>query len=254
MRAILTYHSIDSSGSPISIDAESFQRHVDFLASGKVKVVPLSEIISTSNDDAVAITFDDGVKNFAGAAWPRLRERGLPATLFVVTGRVGKDNAWGGRRDSRVPHLELMGWNELESLAADGLELGAHSRTHPHLDQVSAAELADEIEGSAEDLLRYTGARPESFCYPYGSVNERAVACVASRYKRACTTELAALGGRESAHRLPRLDAFYFRGAGRLEAFGDLRFRARLQILRTARNLRVRLAGGTTRLSPRRDP
>ena len=102
MRAILTYHSIDSSGSPISIDAQSFQRHVDFLASSKLKVVPLSEIVSDSVEDALAITFDDGVVNFAAQAWPRLRDRGLPATLFVVTGRVGKDNAWGGRRDARV--------------------------------------------------------------------------------------------------------------------------------------------------------
>lgn len=241
MRAILTYHSIDASGSPISIDTAAFQRHVDFLASGKLKVVPLERILDETAEDALAITFDDGLSNFAAEAWPRLREKGLPATLFVVTGRTGKDNAWSGRRDARVPELQLLDWDELGALAAEGVELGAHSRTHPHLDQSSPAALADEVEGSADDLLRYAGKRPQSFCYPYGSLDERAVACVAGRYRRACSTELAALGERDSPHRLPRLDAFYFRGPGRLEAFGQLGFRARLKLLRAARSLRARL-------------
>ncbi len=241
MRAILTYHSIDASGSPISIDAPAFQRHVDFLSSGKVRVVPLSEIFSAAPGNTVAITFDDGLVNFASEAWPRLRERGLPVTLFVVTGQVGRDNAWQGVRDSRVPHSRLLGWDELAKLAAEGLELGAHSRTHPHLEKISDSRLVDEIEGSSDDLLRFAGARPHSFCYPYGTLDERAVARVARIYRRACTTELAILDGRESAHRLPRLDAFYLRGAGRLEAWGELSFRVRIRVLRAARNLRAKL-------------
>jgi len=241
LRAILTYHSIDDSGSPISIDAAAFQRHVDFLASGKVRVVPLAEIQGDATDSAVAITFDDGLVNFASEAWPRLRDRGLPATLFVVTGQVGKHNDWQGQRDSRVPHVKLLAWDELGALAAEGLELGAHSRTHPHLEQISDQRLVDEIEGSAEDLQRRTGKRPHSFCYPYGTLDERSVARVAATYRRACTTELAILDGRDSAHRLPRLDAFYLRGAGRLEAWGELSFRVRIQVLRAARNLRARL-------------
>ncbi len=44
MRAILTYHSIDSSGSPISLSEESFRGHVRFLGSGRVSVVPLAEL------------------------------------------------------------------------------------------------------------------------------------------------------------------------------------------------------------------
>lgn len=241
MRGILTYHSIDDSGSPISVDAVAFQRHVDFLASGRVQVVPLADILTASAEHAIAITFDDGVCNFASEAWPRLRERGLPATLFVVTGHVGRDNAWQGARDARVPHLRLLNWDSLGKLAAEGLELGAHSRTHPHLTQVPDAGLTDEIEGCAEDLLRYAGARPHSFCYPYGSLDERAVSRVARLYRRACTTELAALSGREAQHRLPRLDAYYWRGRGRLEALGGVGFQARLQILRAGRSLRARL-------------
>jgi len=241
VRAILTYHSIDASGSPISIDAASFGRHLDFLASGRVRVVPLEQVLEVSSGDALAITFDDGLANFASEAWPRLRERGLPATLFVVSGQVGSDNAWQGRHDARVPRLKLLDWEELGKLAADGLELGSHSRTHPHFDTISEAQLVDELEGSAEDLLRLAGSRPQSFCYPYGSLDERSVARVARTYRRACTTELALLEESDCVHRLPRLDAFYFRGPGRLEAWGEFSFRVRIPLLRTARNLRAKL-------------
>ena len=241
MRAILTYHSIDDSGSPISVDVAAFQRHVDFLASGAVRVVPLSQIMTATDAHTVAITFDDGVDNFAREAWPRLRERGLPATLFVVTGHVGRDNAWQGRMDARVPHLGLLDWESLGRLAGEGLELGAHSRSHPHLEQLRDEQLADEIEGCAEDLLSHTGTRPDSYCYPFGTLDERSSRRVAAAYRRACTTELAALTGKEPAHLLPRLDAFYLRGSGRLEAWGSLGFQARLRILRSARDLRRRL-------------
>src|SRR5690606_37701023 len=60
MRAILTYHSIDESGSPISVSREAFRAHVRWLASGAVKVRPLAELVDARDGgDAVAITFDD---------------------------------------------------------------------------------------------------------------------------------------------------------------------------------------------------
>lgn len=242
MRAILTYHSIDDSGSPISVSPRAFRRHVEFLASGRVRVVPLAEVHSSTGEHVVAITFDDGVANFATEAWPLLEAHGLPATMFVVTSRVGTDNSWGGYADPRVPTLKLLDWDRLGDMAAQGLELGAHSRTHPHLDRLSESALLDEVQGSAEDLERRGGVRPSSFCYPYGSLNHAAHEAVARGYRRACTTVLAALDGRESPHRLPRLDAFYLRGPGRLEAFGDLRFRAHLGVLKTARGLRAKLS------------
>ena len=98
MRAILTYHSIDDSGSPISVAPEEFRAHVRWLSSGLVRVVPLAELVTLPpEEEAVAITFDDAFQNFASVAAPLLYEHGLPATLFVVSGRVGRDNAWGDR-------------------------------------------------------------------------------------------------------------------------------------------------------------
>jgi hypothetical protein len=86
MKAILTYHSVDETGSVISIDEASFRRHVRWLASGRVRVVPLDSLATSPQDeDAVAITFDDGGYDFYARAYPLLREYGFPATVYLTT-------------------------------------------------------------------------------------------------------------------------------------------------------------------------
>lgn len=239
MRAILTYHSIDPSGSPISIDTASFARHVEFLASSRVRVLPLEELLaSTDAQDAVALTFDDGFVNFEQLAWPALRARGVPATLFVPTRRTGGDNRWEGRDEPGIPTLPLLDWDALGRLHEQGLSIGSHSRTHAWLTRVDASQLRDEVEGAREDLRQRLGLDATVFCYPYGDFDARVERAVASCYRWACTTEFAPLGPADAPHRLPRLDAYYFRGASGLESFGSASFRLRLALRRRARALK----------------
>lgn len=252
MKGILTYHSIDDSGSPISVTAGRFASHMQWLASSAVRVVPLAEVASIPADsDAVAITFDDAFKNFETLAAPVLLDYMFPATLFVVTSRVGQNNAWSGRRDTNVPHLSLLDWNELVRLASRGISLGAHGRTHCALDSVSASQAEDEIAGSAEDLELRTGTRPASFAYPYGLVTRHAAACVGRSYAWGCTTELRILGEREDAALLPRVDAYYLRSPGQLEAWGTSRFARRIRARALARGVRCRVELGCGRIARR---
>ncbi|MBM3991205.1 MAG: polysaccharide deacetylase family protein [Planctomycetes bacterium] len=241
MRAILTYHSIDSSGSPISLDEGTLRRHIAFLRSGKVAVVRLEELLLVpERRDAVALTFDDGFANFESVAWPLLRYQDFPVTLFVATGRVGLDNAWGGTRARGIPTLPLLGWDALRRMRKQGLTLGSHSRTHPRLTEVDDATLADELDGSIADMERELGYRPTSFCYPYGALDARVADAVRTRFERACTTELGLLPATPDAHGLPRLDAYYYRSSGRLESFGSGGFRRHLWLRATLRRLRRR--------------
>lgn len=242
MRAILTYHSVDPSGSPISIDRAAFARHVSFLSGSGVRVLALEELLAKRDEsDAVALTFDDGFVNFASDAWPALRDAGLPATLFVPTARVGGDNRWEGRDEPGIPTLPLLDWLALGRLASEGLALGAHSRSHAHLPRVSDAQLVDEIDGSKADLRGQLGLEASVFCYPYGDCDERVERAAARSFRFACTTELDVLRANSGPHRLPRLDAYYLRGPGALEAFGGLRFEARIFLRRHARRLRSAL-------------
>ncbi len=243
MRAILTYHSVDPSGSPISLDAGVFRRHIEWLASGRVQVVSVDQVLSLpAESSGVALTFDDGFANFATEAAPLLRERGLPVTLFVVTGHVGQDNRWRGRGDVGVPVLPLLDWDELGRLREAGVTLGAHTRTHPPLTRVDGPMLEAELAGPAAEFEHRLGKRPDGLAYPYGLVDDRVARAAAASYEWACTTELRPLGEAESPLRLPRLDAWYLRDFARLADWGSPEFRSWLWCRRQGRRLRASLA------------
>lgn len=244
MRAILTYHSVDPSGSPISVDEAAFRAHVQFLASGAVRVVPLDAILAPSTpSNGVAITFDDAFGNFATIAWPLLRDRGLPVTLFVVSGHAGGTNAWGGRSSSAVPTMDLMSWDAIARVADEGASLGAHSRTHPDLRRLPRTQLADEIAGSVDDIAAKTGVRPASFAYPYGGIDSTVEEAAAPVVRLAVTTQLRTLRHDERPLRLPRLDAFYLREPGRIESWGSPAWHRRLRLRGALRYARALVTG-----------
>jgi peptidoglycan/xylan/chitin deacetylase (PgdA/CDA1 family) len=63
----------------------------------------------------------------------------------------------------------VLGWPELRALAADGVVLAPHSRSHPLLDRLPREAVRDEVVGSLEDLEREIGAAPRVFAYPAGA-------------------------------------------------------------------------------------
>lgn len=250
MQGVMTYHSVDDSGSVISLAPAQFRRHVEWLARSAVSVRPLAEMVSTtgantsavvvnpSTRNAIALTFDDGFANFADVALPLLRAHAMPATVFVVTDHVGGDNRWGGRASANIPVLPLMDWDALGTLAEYGVEIGAHTRSHPHLPTRSDAQLQDELHGCAELLAQRTGRRPTSFAYPYGALDARSAQHAGAVFTVACTTELRALRPHEDRTRIPRLDAWYFREPGQLESWGSVSMLCRLALRRAGRRVR----------------
>ncbi len=245
MRAILTYHSLDSSGSPISVDPAVWREQAAWLATGPVPVVPLEELAGrSSNVDAIALTFDDGFANFATEALPLLKKYDLPATVFVSSDHVGGTNAWGGHGERGIPELPLMDWQDLGRAVEAGIAMGGHSRTHPRLTTLASDALADEIGGNTERLFRELGQRPSTFAYPYGVYNDAVVSVVGGQFQWACTTELAGLTSENSPLLLPRIDVFYFRDRGQLQTWGTGWFSRRLWSRRQARRVRRVMSGG----------
>ena len=243
MRAILTYHSIDRSGSVISVEPEAFRRHIEWMVGHGVGVVDLEQLLQLDGSvNAIALTFDDGFANFAEHAWPVLKEHGLPATLFVATAHAGGTNAW--EAGGPLPVLPLLDWTALARLAEEGLALGSHSVTHADLCRIEAAQLADEVVRSAERIDSETGRSPTAFAYPYGSVDDRVAVAVADHYRSAVTTEFAIPGRDTERSRIPRLDAWYFREQGRLEQFGTPGFERFVNLRRGLRRIRRMMLRG----------
>ena len=243
MKAILTYHSVDETGSVISIDEGTFRRHVRWLASGRVRVVPLVELPSVADDaDALAITFDDGLESFGRIAAPLLLDHDLPVTVFVVSDAVGSTNVWRGHRDAGIPVFPLLSWDALGRLAANGVSIGAHTCTHLDLTSADPDTATSEIVPSKARLLRELGVDVTTFAYPYGGVGIAARDVVAREFRYGVTTRLAALASHDDPARLPRLDSYYLRARGTLESWGTARFRMRMGLLAGARSVRGSLS------------
>ena len=248
MRAILTYHSIDPSGSPISCHPDAFARHVEWMTAGGVAVTTLEGLMSLPEDaDAVALTFDDAYVNFEQIAAPRLLDHGLPVTLFVVADRAGSGNIWDDGPRRTTPELPLLGWPALLRLQDRGVTLGAHSRTHADLSVLDGERLEDEVLGSAEAIATRAGRRPEAFAYPYGRTSPGGARAVAKGFRFGCTTEFRALAGADDPALLPRLDMYYFQRPGSLAQWGRATFDARIRMRHLARSVRKMAAGATTR-------
>ena len=73
---------------------------------------------------------------------------------------------------------ELATWEECAELRAAGMEVGAHTLTHPFLSTLPAAEQEAEIGGSFDLIARRLGERPRGFAYPGGDHDAASVAAV----------------------------------------------------------------------------
>lgn len=243
---ILTYHSIDDSNSVISVSPQELRGHLDSLEASGRRIVPLENILD--HPGAVALTFDDGFRNFREHALPLLQEKRMPATVFVVTGYCGGKNDWPSQSVDGVPLLDLMSWSELDEIARQGITLGAHTVTHPHLNQLAPVEAAREMGESRRAIEERTGRRVTAFAYPYGSLSPRVRALAAAQFSIGCTTELSFLGAGYDALQLPRLDSYYLRAPRTFELLQHSRGQLYIGVRRGFRALRKRYASTRFRI------
>jgi peptidoglycan/xylan/chitin deacetylase (PgdA/CDA1 family) len=82
----------------------------------------------------------------------------------------------------------VLGWDALRRLAAEGVTLAPHTRTHPLLPRLDPSLLADEIAGSRDELAEATGAREPVFAYPSGATSRAVASCVAEAGLRVAFT------------------------------------------------------------------
>lgn len=171
--ATLFYHRVaDSSPCPWTISNREFERQIDWLTCN-FEVISLAEcqrrIQERANHrPAACITFDDGYADNCEQALPLLIARRIPCTYFVTTDFV--------RTGAPFPHDVARGTplapntlDQLRSLTAAGVEIGAHTRTHRDLGTTSDRKvLEDEILGSRDDLEGWLGCRVRYFAFPFG--------------------------------------------------------------------------------------
>ena len=78
----------------------------------------------------------------------------------------------------------VLGWDELRRLREEGVTLGAHSQSHPRLDQIPLDRAVDEVVGSIADLRAEVGEAPPAVAFPRRRLHERAVRAPGRRRRR----------------------------------------------------------------------
>ncbi|HEV8437241.1 MAG TPA: polysaccharide deacetylase family protein [Methylomirabilota bacterium] len=177
---ILCYHNLGAENKGrLTLAASKFQEQMRYLKANGYRVVSLGEFVEFTRlgrqlpQRSVVLTFDDGYRSFKEHAQPVLKELGFTATLFVYTDYVG-----AGRN--------ALSWQDLRELAAEGVDIQAHTKSHGDLrrtpgetDAQYARRMQTELVQPQELFQRYLGRRSSVIAYPYGSWDESVLGKVA---------------------------------------------------------------------------
>jgi len=168
---ILQYHHISSTTpAATSLSTEKFNAHLQALQAGGFKIMALPELLKKIQnrieieDKTVAITFDDAYQSVYEVAYPLLKQRGWPFTVFVAPDAI----------DKKQHHV--MNWHQIRELADSGVTIANHSYSHQHLIRRLPKEnelnwrkrvLAD-IEKAEQIIFKQTAQSHHLLAWPYG--------------------------------------------------------------------------------------
>lgn len=179
---ILMYHDVGPSANGLTVTPKMLAEQMDTLKSAGYRTVSLDTLLLAMRGEPVSLpekpvvpTFDDAYTSVYTDAYPILKERGFSATLFVVTGLVGKQG--------------YVTWEQINDLVGAGWTVGCHTARHLDLRTLSAEGLDAEIAVARKVLQEKTGQSVLSFCYPSGKYSDEVVEAVkAAGYYGAVTT------------------------------------------------------------------
>ena len=184
---ILMYHYVrvapagDTVGFGLSVTPPDFQRQMQWLRDHGYTTVTVHDAVlmvqqrKPMPNKPIALTFDDGYRDFYSAAAPVLRRLGMTATNYVPTRLVG------------LP--AYMTWDQVRELDSQGFEMAAHTEFHVALKGAQAPRAHEEVYGAKNDLESQLGHPVVDFAYPYGAYDAGVVKLVnAAGYESATTT------------------------------------------------------------------
>lgn len=199
---ILIYHNIyDRRGKEMDLPLELFTAQLDWLQA-KGRIVALEEAVKPGAEIGqrdFVLTFDDGYLSLYESAFPVLRERRLPFTLYLTTEPVVDQS-------SLAPRYRPLQWEHIHEMAESGLmTIGSHTHRHRDLRGLAEDEIADELETSDSLIRRHLGLTPRHFAYPKGYWDETAERLIRERYATAALGAGPPIRPEDDPHRLHRL-------------------------------------------------
>lgn len=194
--SIIFYHRVDSEQlNDWTISPKRFQEQIDWYLEN-FDLVSLAEcqarIESGFNDrPTLAITFDDGYADNCTFAIPMLLERKIPFTYFVTAQHTLEQEAFPHDLEENTPLLTNSA-EALRAMAAAGVEIGAHTRTHADMGKINDPQtIFDEVITATRELETVIDRKINYFAFPFGQVEnlnpEVFRLCKAHGFKGVCS-------------------------------------------------------------------
>jgi peptidoglycan/xylan/chitin deacetylase (PgdA/CDA1 family) len=207
---ILLYHSIDESGSIISVYFSEFKKQMKFLKDNGFRSISLDKYITYIKENkplpskSFVLTFDDGYKNFLSKVFPLLRQYGFTATIFLTTNYIGGSCEW--IKETSIPKLKMLEWRDIVQLKNAGISFGAHSVSHPFMTKLTDKDITHEILECRKLIEQRIGNYVKTFCYPYGDYDNRVSNIVKKNgFEAACSVDWGVKNSLKSLFALKRL-------------------------------------------------
>jgi peptidoglycan/xylan/chitin deacetylase (PgdA/CDA1 family) len=180
---ILAYHGISTDdehlwNNSLFMSPEMFRNRLELLKKSRCSVLPLNEALerlykNDLPDRSVAITFDDGGKDFHTLAFPLLKEFDFPVTLYLSTFYT----------DFNRPIFDLMCayllWKgrgrslDLNNLCGRDLKIDLHSKSSRDAALAAIHEFACEQRSSAEEKDALSAELARELGVDYDALMER---------------------------------------------------------------------------------
>ena len=165
---ILEYHMVDEQEHPdareYNVPPADFSAQLDELQRQGYTTISLRDFLRAKKglqqlpEKPIILTFDDGYENNYTTLLPMLEERGMKATVFMVTNDIGQPG--------------YLTWDELRDMQQRGIEIGSHTANHQPLADMSSAEADDELRLSKLIMEWNRMSTIYVFSYPNGKYNE----------------------------------------------------------------------------------
>lgn len=165
----------------------------------------VAEAMAADDGRFVCITFDGAYRDVSTRVFPLLFKLKVPATIFAVTGQVGRRNivprGLGLRRRTAG-----LGWEELRKLVSFGWEVGVQGHNYVNLTERSQKEQHQQIQKSMALVKEMLGMTPQSFAYPYGACDASTVKFLREEgFRYGVTLRKGLVDERVDPYQLPRV-------------------------------------------------
>ncbi|MDP8229682.1 MAG: polysaccharide deacetylase family protein [Candidatus Gorgyraea atricola] len=216
---VFTYHRVSGpseGGGYLAVSRDIFEQHVRYIKDN-FKTVSMSDGLKAlergcSNEIYASINLDDGYMDNYLNAYPVLKKYGVPATIFLTTDYIGKEEVfWWDRvfniqksqfRTNKINSVlidkdekehepfisemekehgvtnpagpsKMLSWDEIRDMQNGLISFGSHTKTHRNLCLLSDDEVRRELMDSKSAIEKNIGQKVTEFAYPFGRFDKR---------------------------------------------------------------------------------